>query len=47
MIAMKNATDSAGDIVYSLTLKRNKIRQSQITNELLDMIAAKESTESN
>ncbi len=45
MIAMKNATDAAGDIVYSLTLQRNKIRQSQITNELLDMIAAKESTE--
>ncbi|MBP9815972.1 ATP synthase F1 subunit gamma [Candidatus Woesebacteria bacterium] len=47
MIAMKNATDSAGDIVFSLTLQRNKIRQSQITNELLDMIAAKESTEAN
>jgi F-type H+-transporting ATPase subunit gamma len=45
MIAMKNATDAAGDIVFSLTLLRNKIRQSQITNELLDMIAAKESTE--
>lgn len=45
MIAMKNATDNAGELVYSLILLRNKIRQSQITNELLDMIAAKESTE--
>ena len=45
MIAMKNATDNAGELVYSLTLLRNKIRQSQITNELLDMIAAKASTE--
>ncbi|TXH02246.1 MAG: ATP synthase F1 subunit gamma [Candidatus Moraniibacteriota bacterium] len=47
MLAMKNATDSAGEIVHSLTLLRNKIRQSQITNELLDMIAAKESTDAN
>ncbi|KXK11276.1 MAG: ATP synthase gamma chain [Microgenomates bacterium OLB23] len=47
MLAMKNATDSAGEIVHSLTLLRNKIRQSQITNELLDMIAAKESTDVN
>lgn len=47
MIAMKNASDNAGELVFSLTLLRNKIRQTQITGELLDMIAAMESTSSN
>ncbi len=47
MVAMKNATDNAGELVYSLTLLRNKIRQSQITGELLDMIGAQQSTEAN
>ena len=46
MIAMKNATDNAGDVIYNLTLLRNKIRQEKITYELLDMITAKESVES-
>lgn len=45
MVAMKAATDNAGDVIYSLTLLGNKLRQSQITNELLDMVAAKESSE--
>lgn len=44
MMAMKSATENAGDLIFSLTLLRNKLRQGQITNELLDMIAAKEST---
>jgi F-type H+-transporting ATPase subunit gamma len=47
MIAMKNATDNATDVIYNLTLVRNKIRQEKITNELLDMITAKESVEQN
>lgn len=47
MMAMKNATDNAGDVVYSLTMIGNKIRQTKITNELLDMITAKESVEAN
>ncbi|MDO9028661.1 MAG: FoF1 ATP synthase subunit gamma, partial [Candidatus Roizmanbacteria bacterium] len=47
MIAMKNATDNATDVIYNLTLLRNKIRQEKITYELLDMITAKESVESN
>jgi len=46
MIAMKNATDNANDVIYNLTLLSNKIRQSRITGELLDMITAKESVES-
>lgn len=46
MMAMKNATDNAGDVIYSLTLIGNKIRQTKITSELLDMVTAKESVES-
>ena len=45
MMAMKNATDNATDVIYNLTMVRNKIRQEKITNELLDMITAKESVE--
>jgi F-type H+-transporting ATPase subunit gamma len=45
MIAMKNATDNATDVIYSFTLLRNKLRQQKITYELLDMITAKESME--
>ena len=44
MLAMKNATDSATDIITNLTLLRNKLRQSSITGELLDMIGAAESS---
>ncbi len=43
MIAMKNATDNANDVIYNLTLLGNKLRQEKITNELLDMVTAKES----
>ncbi len=45
MIAMKNATDNATDLIYNLTLLRNKIRQEKITYELLDMVTSKESVE--
>ncbi|KKP61407.1 MAG: ATP synthase gamma chain [Candidatus Roizmanbacteria bacterium GW2011_GWA2_34_18] len=45
MMAMKNATDNATDVIYNLTMVRNKIRQEKITSELLDMITAKESVE--
>lgn len=47
MIAMKNATDNANDVIYNLTLLGNKLRQEKITSELLDMITAKESVEAN
>lgn len=47
MMAMKNATDNADDVIYNLTLLRNKLRQDKITYELLDMITAKESVETN
>ena len=38
MVAMKNATDNAGEIEQELTLTYNKARQEQITNELLDIV---------
>lgn len=47
MMAMKSATDNATDIIYELTLLGNRLRQEKITNELLDMITAKESVEVN
>jgi F-type H+-transporting ATPase subunit gamma len=37
MIAMKNATDNAMDIISELRLEYNKTRQEKITNELLDI----------
>ena len=46
MIAMKNATDNANDVIYNLTSLGNKLRQQKITYELLDMVTAKESVES-
>jgi len=37
MVAMRNATDAANDMILELTLVRNKVRQEQITKELLDI----------
>ncbi|MEC7030204.1 MAG: ATP synthase F1 subunit gamma [Pseudomonadota bacterium] len=39
MIAMKNATDSANDIIESLNLTYNKIRQALITQEIAEISA--------
>ena len=36
MVAMRNATDAANEMIDELTLEYNKARQAQITNELLD-----------
>lgn len=46
MMAMKSATDNASELIGDLTLLSNRLRQEKITNELLDMITAKESVES-
>ncbi len=40
MVAMKNATDAASDLVDDLTLTYNQARQESITKELLDIITA-------
>ncbi len=41
MIAMQNATDNANDIIEDLKLTYNKLRQTKITNEILDISGAK------
>ncbi len=38
MVAMKAATDAAGDMIKYLTQKYNRARQTQITMELLDIV---------
>ena len=38
MVAMRNATDNARELVDDLTLVMNKLRQDNITNELLDLV---------
>jgi F-type H+-transporting ATPase subunit gamma len=38
MVAMRNATDSASELIGELTLLYNKARQEAITRELLDII---------
>jgi F-type H+-transporting ATPase subunit gamma len=40
MVAMKNATDNANQIVKDLTLEYNKVRQAAITKELLEICTA-------
>jgi F-type H+-transporting ATPase subunit gamma len=37
MVSMKNATDSAESLIESLTLEYNKLRQGNITKELLEI----------
>jgi F-type H+-transporting ATPase subunit gamma len=37
MMAMKNATDNAGDLIDDLTLEMNKVRQASITQELAEI----------
>lgn len=41
MVAMKNASDNARDLISSLTLDYNSARQSQVTSELLDVTTAR------
>jgi len=40
MVAMKNATDNANQLIKDLTLEYNKMRQASITNELLEISSA-------
>ena len=45
MVAMKNATDAAGDLIEDLTLTYNQARQETITKELADIITAQKAFE--
>jgi F-type H+-transporting ATPase subunit gamma len=40
MVAMKNATDNAMQLIKDLTLEYNKLRQANITRELLEITSA-------
>ena len=42
MVAMRNATDAAKDMISTLTLVYNKARQEQVTKELLDIVGGVE-----
>ncbi len=42
MTAMDNATRNAGDMIDKLTIKYNRSRQAQITNELIEIISGAE-----
>ena len=42
MTAMDNATRNAGDMIDRLTIKYNRSRQAQITNELIEIISGAE-----
>jgi F-type H+-transporting ATPase subunit gamma len=42
MTAMENATKNASELIHSLTLKFNKLRQTGITNQLLDIVGGAE-----
>ena len=39
MIAMKNATENAGDLIEELQLLYNKARQAAITQELSEIVS--------
>lgn len=43
MIAMKNATDNANELVQDLTLTYNKARQAAITTEILEVVSGGQS----
>jgi F-type H+-transporting ATPase subunit gamma len=42
MIAMQTATDNAMDLIGSLTMQRNKARQTSITNQVLEVATSAE-----
>ena len=45
MVAMKSATENAKNLIGELTLEYNKARQTQITNELLEITTAMKAME--
>lgn len=47
MVMMKNATESAGDLIDDLTLTFNQLRQNKITTELSEITAGRIALESN
>ena len=45
MMAMKNATDNAGDVINDLKLQYNKARQAAITKELAEIVSGSAAVE--
>ncbi|MFZ5364223.1 MAG: ATP synthase F1 subunit gamma [Patescibacteria group bacterium] len=45
MVAMKNASDSASDMIFDLTLMYNQVRQSAITKEIMEIVSGKAALE--
>lgn len=45
MVAMKNASDSASDMIFDLTLLYNQVRQSAITREIMEIVSGKAALE--
>jgi F-type H+-transporting ATPase subunit gamma len=44
MVAMKNATDNADDLIQDLTLTYNKARQASITTQILEVVSGAEAS---
>ncbi|MCK5305869.1 MAG: F0F1 ATP synthase subunit gamma, partial [Candidatus Omnitrophica bacterium] len=40
MVAMKQATDSSDEMIVALELQYNKLRQAEITREIIEVISA-------
>jgi F-type H+-transporting ATPase subunit gamma len=45
MVEMKNASDSAEDMIFDLTLMYNQVRQSAITKEIMEIVSGKAALE--
>ena len=43
MTAMRNAAENANDMIKNLTLEMNRVRQAEITQEILEVVAGAES----
>ena len=42
MTAMRNASDNAADVIDDLTLEMNRVRQAEITQEIMEVVAGAE-----
>jgi F-type H+-transporting ATPase subunit gamma len=47
MVAMRNATENAKELVAALQLAYNKVRQQTITNDILDIVGGAEALAAN
>jgi F-type H+-transporting ATPase subunit gamma len=42
MTAMRSAAENAGEMIESLTLEMNRVRQAEITQEILEVVGGAE-----